>query len=292
MTCIDLSLPVRSTAPGVTMEQWRHADGARRISRNTRSLPGDSRGKRLANLWRWFTGERRIRPADLPGGNFLSNEFYRMSVHQGTHVDAPFHYGPMCQGQPARKIGDLPLDTFWGPGVVLDVRDAADRLTADGMRQAIKAAHHEPGPGEIALLRSDADLRFGTPAYMRGYPGMTPEAIDVLLDLGVTVIGTDGWGFDRPVPVMIEEFYAGRGQQVLWPAHFHGRKREYFQIEGLANLRSIPRGPFQFAGFPIALQEAGGAWCRAVAITPEPAGRVPDSGPQPADNRTEKDGTP
>lgn len=266
MTVIDLSLPVRAAAPGVTFEQWRHEDGARRISKNTRTLPGDSRGRRIANHLRWLIGKRRVRPADLPDGVFLSNEFYRMSVHQGTHVDAPFHYGPVCEGQPAKKIGDLPLDWFWGEGVILDVRGCGERVTADVVKEAIKAAHHEPGPGEIVLLRSDADLHFGTPAYLRSFPGVAPEAIDHLVDLGVKVIGTDGWGFDRPVPTMIEEFYAKHDSRVLWPAHFHGRTREFIQIEGMANLRSVPPGRFWVLAFPVSLPDAGGAWCRAVAI--------------------------
>jgi cyclase len=279
MACIDLSLPVRSTAPGVSFEQWPHEDGARRVSLNTRFLPGMSRASKIANYVRWLTGKRRIKPDHLPGGVFLSNEFYRMSVHQGTHVDAPFHYGPTCEGKPAKRIADLPLEWFWGRGVVLDVRDAGDAITTEVISKAIRNAHHTPGAGEIVLLRTDADLHYGTPGYVRNFPGVTPESIDALLDLGVKVIGTDGWGFDRPVPVMIEEFYRHRDPHVLWPAHFHGREREYIQIEGLANLRSIPYGTFWFAGFPIHLAEAGGAWCRAVAITEDPFD-------QPASNRS------
>ena len=65
---------------------------------------------------------------------------------------------------------------------------------------------------------------------------------------------------------MIEDFYDQGDPAVLWPTHLHGRKREFIQIEGLANLRDIPPGPFTFVGFPISLPEAGGAWCRAVAL--------------------------
>jgi cyclase len=266
MLYIDLSMPIHKTARGVSFEEWRHEDGADRISRNTRSLPGDSRRRRLQNYWRWLVGTRRIRPADLPDGDFLGNEFYRMSVHQGTHVDAPYHYGPTCEGQPARKVCDLPLEWFHGPGLVLDVRECGPVVTAEVIRRALKEAGGEPGPGTVVLLRSDADLRFGTPAYYRDFPGIAPDAIDELLDRGVKVIGTDGWGFDRPVPQMVGDFYRTRDPAVLWPAHLHGRQREYIQIEGLGNLRSIPPGPFSFAGFPIALPDAGAAWCRAVAI--------------------------
>ncbi|HEX4834547.1 MAG TPA: cyclase family protein [Trebonia sp.] len=269
MSVIDLSLPVRTTSPGVQFEQWRHEDGAARVSKNTRSLPGDDRMQRARNYVGWLAGTRRIRKADLPGGDFLSNEFYRMSVHQATHVDAPYHYGPTCEGAPAKKIGDLPLDWFVGEGVVLDVRGCGETVSAPVVKRAIKEAHHEPGKGTIVLLRSDADLKFGTPAYFRDFPGIEPDAIDLLTGLGVKVIGTDGWGFDRPVPKMVRDFYRTGDAKVLWPAHLHGRTREFIQIEGMANLRSIPFGTFQVIALPIRLIDAGGAWTRAVAI-PDP----------------------
>ena len=265
MNCIDLTLPICRSAPGVEIEEWRHEDGARRISRRTVRMPGDGRGRAIVNWIRWRLGLRRIRPADLPDGVFLSNEFYRMSVHQGTHIDAPFHYGPICMGKPAAKIADLPLEWFIGPGVVLDVT-GCHTVGAAEIEKAIATAGREPSEGTIVLLRSDADLRFGSPAYYREFPGIAPDAIDALVARGVRVIGTDGWGFDRPVPQMVSEFYRSHDSSVLWPAHFHGRTQQYLQIEGLANLRDLPAGPFTFIAFPLALRDAGGSWCRAVGI--------------------------
>lgn len=40
----------------------------------------------------------------------------------GTHVDAPLHYGSMCEGKPARTISDISLDELYVDGLVLDVR--------------------------------------------------------------------------------------------------------------------------------------------------------------------------
>src|SRR5262249_45375854 len=127
---IDLSLPIRSQAPGVDFEQWLHRDGIRHLSRRIRRLPGDSRWQRVVNYFHWLTGQRRLSERDLPGGMFLSNDFYRIRVHQGTHVDARFHYGPLCEGKPAKKVLDMPLDWFMGPGVVLDIR-AIDGTVTD-----------------------------------------------------------------------------------------------------------------------------------------------------------------
>src|SRR6187399_3171289 len=45
--------------------------------------------------------------------------------HTGTHVDAPYHYGAMSGGKPARRIDEVPLEWCFGPGVVLDFRAKA-----------------------------------------------------------------------------------------------------------------------------------------------------------------------
>jgi cyclase len=264
---IDLSLPIRRQAPGVDFEQWLHKDGIRHLSRRIRSLPGDSRWERLINYWRWLTGQRRLSEHDLPGGMFLSNEFYRMSVHQGTHIDAPFHYGPLCEGKPAKKVLDMPLDWFMGPGVVLDVRSCDGTVTDETVNKAIIDAGVEPTSGSIVLFRSDSDLQLGTPEYFTKSTAILPSAVDELLRRGVRVMGTDCWSFDGPARCMVENFYRTRDSQALWPTHLHGREHEFVQIEGLANLRSIPAGEFTFVAFPIALMDAGGAWCRAVAMT-------------------------
>jgi cyclase len=264
---IDLSLPISRQEPGVNFEQWLHKDGIHHLSRRIRSLPGDSRCQRIVNYWRWLIGRRRLSEHDLPEGMFLSNEFYRMSVHQGTHIDAPFHYGPLCEGKPAKKVLDMPLDWFMGPGVVLDVRASDGTVTGETVTKAISDAAVEPAPGSIVLFRSDSDLRVSTPEYFTESRAITPSAVDELLRRGVRVIGTDGWSFDGPVRCMVENFYRTRDSRVLWPTHLHGRQREFVQIEGLANLRSIPAGQFTFVAFPIALLDAGAAWCRAVAIT-------------------------
>ena len=56
---------------------------------------------------------------------------------------------------------------------------------------------------------------------------------------------------------------------VLWPAHFYGRRREYAQIEKLAGLDRLPAPTgFTFAAFPVKISRASGGWCRAVAIVP------------------------
>lgn len=60
--------------------------------------------------------------SDLPDGNGWANDKVTLSSHAGTHVDAPWHYYPTCGGSRARTIDELPLEWFFGDGVVLDLR--------------------------------------------------------------------------------------------------------------------------------------------------------------------------
>ena len=59
-----------------------------------------------------------------PDGMALAHERVTLSAHGGTHVDAPLHYGPLCEGKPSKSIEDVPLEWCYGPGVVLDVSRA------------------------------------------------------------------------------------------------------------------------------------------------------------------------
>jgi len=59
---------------------------------------------------------------DLPGGLGWANDSVSMISHAGTHVDAPWHYAPVSEGKRARTIDEMPLEWFYGDGVVLDMR--------------------------------------------------------------------------------------------------------------------------------------------------------------------------
>lgn len=245
----DDSLPLTITRTG-------HKEGAARV---IQKLTRDG----------YFTEHHPFTPADLPDGEFLSNEEYAMSVHAGTHMDAPFHYGSLCEGHPARTIDEVPLEWCFRPGVRLDLthKGAGESITPTDIEDALAAIDYRVQPLDIVLLHTGADRHLGSSRYINHFPGMTAEATACLVEQGVRVIGIDALGFDRPFGTMISEFAASGDPGKLWPAHFYGRTREYCHMERLANLGRIPK-PFGFtvACFPIRLSGAGAAWVRAVAI--------------------------
>src|SRR5205807_2450312 len=61
----------------------------------------------------------------LRDGEGWSRETVTLGTHNSTHVDAPYHYNSTIQRRPAQTIDQLPLERFYGPGVVVDFTEKA-----------------------------------------------------------------------------------------------------------------------------------------------------------------------
>jgi kynurenine formamidase len=246
---IDLSLPLENYAsepfpPKITY--YDHAAGARRLS----TLAG-------------------VDPTDFPDSLGLATEVIETTTHSGTHVDAPWHYGPTSEGKTALTIDQIPLEWCYGSGVVIDVRhkQPGTEITVLDLKTALENISYTLKEGDIPLIHTGVDQYWGTVRYLNMQPGLGEEGTAWLLDQGVKMIGIDAWGLDRSVKAMAEDIKQGGNKNLLWSAHMLGRKRAYLQIEKLANLDKIPV-PYGFtvSAFPVKIANASGGWCRAVAI--------------------------
>ncbi len=212
-----------------------------------------------------------IEATDFPDTMALATDFISGSAHAGTHVDAPFHYGTTSEGKPAKTVDQVPLEWCYGPGVVLDMRhkQAGDEITVADLQQALAKISYTLQPGDIVLLHTGCDKYWGTDTqtYLAMQSGLGIDGLDWLLDQGIRCIGIDAWTLDRPVNAMVDAFKQKGDKTELWPTHMHGRKREYLQIEKLANLDSIP-SPYGFivSALPVKFAGCTAGWCRAVAI--------------------------
>jgi kynurenine formamidase len=203
-------------------------------------------------------------PEYWPGGVALAAETVTLSTHSGTHVDAPLHYGPAESGH-TRSIDEVPLEWCFGDGVLLDFRghDRVRGITRPDVEAALLRIGHTLKPLDIVLVMTGTDLR--VPGYESRHAGLRADATEFLVDSGVKLIGIDAWGLDRPFDIMIEDARAGRSQ--FWETHLLGRRKEYCQIERLANLETLPRATgFTVCAFPCKLERASAGWSRVVAI--------------------------
>jgi kynurenine formamidase len=206
---------------------------------------------------------------DLPDRCGWANERVDLIGHSGTHLDAPWHYFPTSAGKPARTIDQCPLEWFYGDGVVLDFRhkERGGLITVEDLQQALAYIAYALKPRDIVLLHTGTDKLWGTKEYFDGGSGLGRESTLWLCDQGIKVIGTDAWTLDRPFWAMREAFQQTGDPSVIWAAHRVGIKREYCQIEKLANLDQLPRPHgFTVACFPVKLAGGSAGWTRVVAI--------------------------
>jgi len=209
-------------------------------------------------------------PADrfpLPGVHSAS-EVVTLSTHAGTHMDAPWHYGPTSEGKPARTIDEIPLEWCFGAGVRLDFRakQADESISAAEVDAELARIGHRIRPLDIVLIWTGCDRFFDQPDWNLRHPGMSREATLMLIEQGVRMMGTDAWGFDIPIPTMAERLRRGDTAS-FFPAHYAGREREYCHMEKMANFGAIPAATdFTVACFPVKVHRGSGGWCRPVAI--------------------------
>ncbi len=221
------------------------------------------------------TGGREMLPifscteSDLPGGMGWTVERLVIATHDGTHVDAPWHYAPTSGGKKARTIDECPIEWFYGDGVVLDMlhKPKGSAITVDDLKKSLKKIKYHLKPGDIVCLQTGADKHWGERDFWDYGCGLVRESTLWLVEQGIKVIGTDAWGLDRPFYAIREDYIKTKDNSIIWCAHYAGIEKEYCQIEKLANLDKLPRPyGFKIACFPIKIREASGGWTRVTAI--------------------------
>ncbi len=205
---------------------------------------------------------------DLPSGKGWAVETVKLSTHSGTHLDAPWHYHPtMNKGEKALQIDEIPLEWCIGDGVKLDFRNFPDGylVTAEDIENALKKINYSLKKCNIVLINTGADKYWGQPEYLVKGCGMGKEATLWLCDKGIKIMGTDAWSWDRPLPLIANEFKETRNSSIIWEGHFAGIEKGYCHIEKLTNLDKLPDLGFKFYCFPIKIKNASAGWIRAVA---------------------------
>ncbi len=253
---IDLGIGLHSGSPSEPsppeIEYLDHAHGAERLTGYLRGYGIDD-----------------VAPSDFPDELGLAVERISAIPHTGTHLDAPWHYGPEVDGNPAKTINEIPIEWCCGNAVVLDFRwkEPETEITPAEIDDQLNAIDHDLEAGELVFLETGADALWGTEAYTTQFPGMGAEATKHLVSMGAKVIGTDAYGFDKPFRTMGQRFAATRDSAELWPAHFAGRDVEYCQIEKLANLDKLPRRTdIPVVTVPIKITAASAGWVRPLAF--------------------------
>ena len=98
-----------------------------------------------------------LKEEQLPGGEGWAIEFIELATHNGTHMDAPYHYNSRdSQGNRMPTIDEMPLDWYFRPGVKLDLRHLDDGYVAtpDDIEAELKRIGYELQPMDIVLVNT------------------------------------------------------------------------------------------------------------------------------------------
>jgi len=249
---IDLSVPLENDVPadlgpGPSIEYVDHEQ----------SVPG---------ILPLFPG---LKKDDLPDGKGWAVEKVTLSTHNGTHLDAPWHFHPtMNGGEPSLTIDQVPLEWCFEPAVKLDIRRFPDGyvVTTADVEAELKRIGHTLAPLDIVVVNTSAGAKYGRPDYVPSGCGMGAEATLYLTSRGVRLTGTDGWSWDAPFVHTAKRYAETHDASLIWEGHKSGRQIGYCHIEKLHNLESLPAHGFMIACFPVKIARASAGWTRAVAI--------------------------
>jgi kynurenine formamidase len=210
-----------------------------------------------------------LEPRDLPGSEGWAVERVQLTTHNGTHLDAPWHYhSTMDDGTRAMTVDDVPLDWCFRPGVKLDFRHFPDGYVVrpEDIESELARVGHRLQPFDIVVVNTRAGAAYGTSDYVNSGCGMGRDATMWLTTRGVRVVGTDAWSWDAPFAHTARRFAVNKDPSIIWEGHKAGRHIGYCQIEKLYRLEAVPPHGFRIACFPVKVRAASAGWTRAVAI--------------------------
>ena len=138
----------------------------------------------------------------------------------------------------------------------MDFRDKPPKypIKRDDILTALKRINDEkPGAGWVILLLTGYSSKFNTPEWL-AHPGLTEEAVNFLVEMGVKAVG-----IDAPTPdIEIETTFE--------PAHIIFSSRSIAIYENLTNLSKLLGRRFLFVGCPLPLVGGTGSPVRAIAL--------------------------
>jgi len=222
-------------------------------------------GETVAELQHFFPGvtpmTRPMAP-DSPPSRWMT-----LTTHNGTHLDAPYHYHPtMDGGERAITIDEVPLDWCSRPGVKLDFRHFPDGYVVTAADVELDRIGHDLQPLDIVLVNTAAGKALGRSDFVNVGCGMGYQATMYLTTRGVRVTGTDAWSWDAPFAYTAEKVKETGDTSLIWEGHKAGRDIGYCHLEKLHNLEALPGNGFTVSCFPHKIKGASAGWTRAVAI--------------------------
>jgi arylformamidase len=169
-----------------------------------------------------------------------------MSVHAGTHVDAPVHFLPGEKG-----VDGLSLDTLIGPAQLIELPDEVDTIT----EFSLKTIELLPETRRVLFKTRNSKLwAKKNHLFNKDFVAISADGAEFLVKNGIHLVGVDY--------LSVSPYKNSR------PTHNIFLKAGVVLLEGL-NLSEVPSGSYELICLPLKLGGSDGAPARAVLISNE-----------------------
>jgi len=222
-------------------------------------------------------------------GQGANGQIITTSHHVGTHMDGEIHFHG-C----GRSIGQVPMDEWVGPGVVVDISDEAGDYDLYSPEMITKKV--DVKPGDILIINTGYHkYSWDQPEsdevrYFVKHPGPGPDFHKWAIDMKFKWIGVDCGSADHPMNTIIADWHPklfkeaenklkrkyGKTWEEMFPAE------EYYQV---MHLKLFPKGIVHAENlggeinkvsnkrlwigcFPLRGMEFESSMCRIVALEP------------------------
>ena len=167
-----------------------------------------------------------------------------MSTHQGTHVDAPFHFFGS-----GRTVDRLDLRKCIGVAHVVDLSKAGPRYVLKP--RDMDSCRHAIGKGSHIIIRTDWWKRFPSREYFSDGPMISPELALWFAKRSIAMLGVETPGVHPDQWEKVHKILLGK---------------EIAIVEGLAFLNKLRRDTVFFIAAPLKIRGRDGSPVRAIAI--------------------------
>lgn len=166
-----------------------------------------------------------------------------ISVHTGTHVDAPYHF--LMEGP---KVDTLPLNVLVGEVQVVEIPDSIKTIT----REVVEGLELREGITRVLFKTSNSKVwRSGSDEFYTGFVGIDAGGSQILADKGIRLVGIDY--------LSISPYKNSR------PTHEILLGARMVIIEGL-DLFGIEAGVYTLYCLPLKLKDTDGAPARVILV--------------------------
>lgn len=193
-------------------------------------------------VWPGDTAPQLVRIDSLEKGDPANTSMVTMSVHTGTHVDAPKHF--LNQG---KTIEQIPLDALMGRAYVLHLPDI-EHITA----QALACADIPPRTRRLLFKTRNSEFwSNGVKSFQPDFAALTEDAAQYLVDRNVRLVGLD--------------YLSVAPFKDVTPTHRILLEAGVVVLEGL-DLSQVSQGRYTLTCLPLKLDGADGAPARVILV--------------------------